>query len=343
MIREVREVSVDKSLSIKEIADLAGVSVATISRVMNKKGGYSAQTERKVKEVIKKYEYMPNLTAKSLRTNQSRLIGLVVPDIANEYFAKLVLELQVALFSYDYLTMVCNVNESPELEQKHIKALIAQNVSGLILISDTSDYRDTQNIPTVYIDRRPMKEGGSKTEVIVESDNVMGGYLATRELIEHGCKKIAFLTDLANESSKIGRYEGYCKALAEAAFPITPALIMRVKTVNVDDALAVIAENLRNGLEFDGVVCTTDSIAIGTILALRDAGKFVPEDVKVTGFDDVSVTTIFKPSLTSVHQYGDLMAKKVADLMMDLINGRPIEIPHHIIPVKLVPRESTRG
>lgn len=330
-----------KNISIKHIAKLAGVSVATVSRVMNQNGGYSLETEKKVQTIIKDNHYTPNLVAKGLRTNKTSIIGIIVPDIANEFFAKLVLDIQIALFDYDYLTMVCNVNESASLEQKHIRALAAQNVSGIILISGTANYLDLQNIPTVYIDRKPKDEEHQKNIVIVESDNRLGGYLATKELINSGCKKIAFITDMMSESSKIGRYEGYCKAMLEAGISIDPLLIMRVATVSIDDAFGVTTQCFRDGLEFDGIVCTTDMIAIGAILAVKATGRKVPEDIKVTGFDNVSVASIFSPSITTIHQHGDKMAGVVAQLMMSLIEKKTIENMHHVIPVHLIKRQST--
>lgn len=332
-----------KKLSIKQIAELAGVSVATISRVMNQKGGYTTETEQKVLSVIKEHHYIPNLVAKGLRTNMTRIIGLIVPDIVNEFFAKMVLDIQMELFQYGYLTMVCNVNESDKLEHQLVKALVAQNISGLILISGRTRKMTVKNLPTIYIDRRPNEEEIQDNMVIIESDNVSGGYLATKELIDCKCKKIGFITDYIGESSKITRYEGYCKAIMEAKLSINPSLTLKVETVSVEDAFNVVIKGMDMGLEVDGIVCSTDLLAIGAILALKSRGYRVPEDIKVTGFDDVSIASLFQPSITTIHQYSDKMAKLVSDLMVELIDGNVIEEKHRIVPVTLVKRESTRN
>lgn len=331
-----------KNLSIKQVAQLAGVSVATISRVINQNGGYSVETERKVKQVIKEHNYVPNSVAKGLRTSKTPIVGIIVPDIANEYYAKIVLNLQIELFEYNYLTMVCNVNESNDLERKHIRALVAQNVSGIILISVTNDHTDTQNIPTVYLDRRPSKDPKRNSQVFVESDNCQGGYLATKELIDKGCRRIAFITDILGQSSKIDRYEGYCKAMTQAGLLIDPAMVMNVRTVSIDDAFKITTQNMEIGLKFDGIVCTTDLIAIGAILAVKAFGKKVPEDIMVTGFDDISITALFEPSVTTIHQHGHKMAKLAAKLMIDLINDKEIQNKHCIMPVDLIKRQSTK-
>ncbi|MDD3337699.1 MAG: LacI family DNA-binding transcriptional regulator [Lachnospiraceae bacterium] len=332
-----------KSLSMKEIAELAGVSVATISRVMNQNGGYSTETEEKVRSAIKKYNYVPNSAAKSLRTNRAPIVGIIVPDILNEYYSRLVFELQMAFFEEGYLTMICNTNESSTLEEKTVQALIAQSVSGLILISGVNYQKRSlaTGIPTAYIDRRPQDD--ERGIVYVESDNVQGGYMATKELIECGCTRIAFITDMLGESSKIGRFKGYCNALNEADIPIDPSLTMRVQNVAIDDAFQVVSEALEKGITFDGIMCTTDMLAIGATMASEAAGYKVPEEMKITGFDDVSATTLFRPSITTVHQNTDAMTKLVAELLIDLIDGKKLKEQDYTIPVTLMKRASTRG
>ncbi len=331
----------EKKISIKQIAKLAGVSVATISRVMNQKGGYTPDTEKKVLSVIKENQYIPNLVAKGLRTNNTRIIGLIVPDIVNEFFAKLVLYIQMELFQYGYLTMVCNVNESGNLERQLVKALVAQNISGLILISGRTRKMTVNSLPTIYIDRRPNEEELQDNLVIIESDNVSGGYLATKELINCGCKKIAFITDAIGESSKIARYEGYCRAIMESRLPLNPTLTLKVENVSIEDAFNVVVNGLDAKLEFDGIFCSTDMLGIGAILALKSRGFDVPKDIKITGFDDISMSSLFQPSITTIHQHSDKMAKLASDLIIDLINGIVIEEKHRMVPISLVQRNST--
>lgn len=331
----------EKNLSIKQIAELAGVSVATISRVINQKGGYTPETEQKVMSVIKENQYVPNQVAKGLRTSMTQVIGLIVPDIVNEFFAKMVLDIQMELFQYGYLTMVCNVNENEKLEHELVKALLAQNISGLILISGRTRKMQAAGIPTIYVDRRPGEDMDHENIVVVESDNLEGGYLATKELIECGCKNIGFITDVIGESSKIERYAGYCKAMMEAKLQINPALTLQVQNVTVEDAKEAVLHGLDKGMEADGMVCATDLLAIGAILAMQSRGYKVPEDIKITGFDDISIASLFQPTITTVHQYYDLMAKRVSKLMIDLIDGNVIEEEHQFVPVTLMKREST--
>lgn len=332
-----------KNLSIKEIAEIAGVSVATISRVINQNGGYSADTEKKVLDVIKKYNYVPNLVAKGLRTNKTPIIGIIVPDIVNEFYSKLVLQLQMLLFEAGYLTTICNTNESRELEHQHVQAMIAQNVSGLILISGSSynSRSEYATMPTVYIDRRP--QNWDDDIIFVESDNVQGGYKATKELLDNGCRRIVFVTDMLSESSKTYRYEGYCKALAEANIPVDPSLIMRVKNVRIEEAKQLISQSLKQGINFDGIMCTTDMLAVGAIYAVKEAGLRIPQDIKITGYDDVTASSIIDPSITTVHQHSNRMTEVVSELLIGLMEGKQPEKQSYCIPVTLVRRESTKN
>lgn len=329
-------------ISIKQIAEIADVSVATVSRVLNGNGGYSALTEQRVRDVIETYQYVPNLVAKGLRKNRTQIIGIIVPDIANEYYGRLLIELQSELFNNGYLIMVCNINESAELEKEYVQAFVAQNVSGIILISSETDATQLQGIPTVYVDRRLRREEKNENVIFVESDNFQGGYLATKKMIERRCKKIVFITDMLEESSKVNRYEGYLKALEEAGIEKEDKLVIKVKQVTLDEAFVSVTQVLSSNPDIDGIVCATDILAIGATLAIQSVGKKVPEDIKVTGYDDISMTTLFKPSITTVHQHTDKMAELVTKLLLQLIQNEPVSKKHYVVPISFVERQSTQ-
>lgn len=179
----------EKGKSIKDIARLAGVSTATVSRVINQNGRFSKETEARVRRIIRENEYVPNMSAKGLRTSRTYVVGIIVPDITNPHFSSLVLKLEINLFQRGYSCLICNTNESEKLERKHIQSLSAQNVSAIVLISGTRNYSELDTLPVIYVDRpsRSQKSSG----VIIESDNEQGGYLATKEL-----KDVYFLCGL---------------------------------------------------------------------------------------------------------------------------------------------------
>lgn len=162
----------EKVKSIKDIARMAGVSTATVSRVINQNGRFSKETEARVRRIIRETEYVPNMSAKGLRTSRTRVVGIIVPDITNPHFASLVLKLEINLFQRGYSCLICNTNESEKLERKHIQSLSAQNVSAIVLISGTRNYSELDTLPVIYVDRpsRSQKSSG----VIIESDNEQG-------------------------------------------------------------------------------------------------------------------------------------------------------------------------
>lgn len=334
-----------KAKSIREIAELAGVSTATVSRIINKNGRFSRETEERVLHIIRQNDYVPNSNARGLRTSRTRVIGIVVPDITNPHFANLVLDLEMRLFQQGYSCLICNTNESQELEKKHIQSLVAQNVSGMVLISGTRNYAELEDIPVVYVDRpaHSLTGGLESTSVMIESDNQKGGYLATRELLEAGCRRIAILKCLTSEDdNQLARYRGYQQALEEYGIPLDQELLLDQKAVSTQIARAAILNLLDRGIPFDGIMSTTDTMAAGAMLALRERGLYIPEHVLMTGFDDSELAEVCGPGLTSVRQDVEQMAKLSADLILQMIGGESPKQLYYQLPVSLTRRDSTK-
>ena len=340
------------SISIKKLAELADVSVATVSRVINQKGGYSAEVEQRIQKLIEEYHYTPNMLARGLQKSKASVIGILVPDIVNEHFAKIVLELEKEFFQNGYLTMICNTNESPELEKRHLQAMVGQNVSGIVLFSGREEKVDMMGIPTVYVNRRPRNAEESECAVFIESDNENGGYLAASELIEKECDEIYFLTDTLHESSKYSRYQGYRKAILENR--ISQELEEEYGLILTEDETeekispqielwiekSGLREKNKIGKHY-GIVCATDSEAIAVIDALEKRKIVVPSQVMVTGYDDVRMAKNFRIPLTTVHQPTGKMAREAAKQMLKLIAGEPVKKKIFKVPVELIRRNST--
>lgn len=327
-----------QKVNIKIIAENAGVSVATVSRVINQNGRFSAETEAMVRKVMEEMDYHPNTVAKSLREKCSRVIGVIVPDITNPHFARLVLEIENYLFAHSYSTVICNTNESNVLEKKHIDTLISQRVSGIIFISGKR-YYSLEDIAVIYVDRRPDDYDDNNECVVVESDNEKGGYLATKKLIEKGCKDIAILYSYHMDYNQKMRLIGYEKAMTE--------FDLKKQTINIDSISAAAATErikayVKAGNKFDGLVCTTDILAIGAIFGLGELGISVPEQIKVTGYDDSMLAALYNPAITSIHQSIIDMARKSVDILFDQINGVKKPNEHIVLPVRLIERETTK-
>ncbi len=332
----------ERKISIKEIASLAGVSVATVSRVINQSGYVARETETRVREVVKRYGYVPNLMARGLRTNRSPIVGVVIPDITNEFFANIVLCIQTRLFKSHYSTMICNTNESAALERAYLSTLSAQSISWLIFISgQPASGCAPSNVPTIYVDRRPY-ERDAEDAVTIESDNEEGGYLAVRELLGKGCRRIAIITDLRGISSHLARYNGYLRALEEAGVDGQErGLLQQVEVISFSDARRLTSRMIKRRVPFDGIFCTTDQMALGAITALQQHGVSVPETVKVIGFDDISIARYCQLPFTTIRQPTHELGLRAVDTLLKMIAGETIENRKVMLPVQLVRRLST--
>ncbi|MCI8389555.1 MAG: LacI family transcriptional regulator [Roseburia sp.] len=331
----------EEKINIKQIAELAGVSVATVSHVMNQNGRFSAETERRVKDVIEKYRYIPNTVAKGLRTNRMQVIGIIVPDIVNNYFARLVRKTEKLFFERGYSTVICNTDESRELEQRHVQTLISQQVTGIIFISGRYCYEAGGRLPMIYVDRRPEGFAESGDMIVIESDNEEGGYLSAESLLRGGCRRLAVLLASGLDYNHKARLAGCERALRDYGVSLLPGQVMDVAENSFGAAREAIKKAIDTGLEFDALMCTTDELAIGAILGLRERGRSVPGDVRITGFDDTAMAAAYNPPISSIHQNVDRMAACSVDAMLELVENGRTEKTYQKLPVHLVERESS--
>lgn len=329
----------EKKISIKELAKLSGVSIATISRVINKKGGYSEETEKRILKLIESNSYKQNVNARSLRTKKSQTIGVIVPDISNEFFAKIIQAVEKQAIKYDYSVFVCNTDENLETEKRQLNNLIGQFVDGIIYIGGgvqlISGIRSLK-IPVVYIDRYI-----DNKEMYVESDNFHGGYLAAQELIQAGCRKIAIMKDIRKISSAHRRYLGFLKALKNYGIEFDEQLLCDMTVISYKEAKEKTLELLDSGEIFDGIFATNDTMALGAMMALNERRIKIPSEVKLVGFDNISACEISGIPLTTINQNKWKMGELAVELLMDKILLRKSNVKNIKIPVNLIRRKST--
>ncbi len=330
-----------KTISMNDISRMAGVSVATVSRIINQNGRYSAETERKVRAIIEKYQYTPNMAAKGLKTRRSNFVGVIVPDITNEFFAQIVQEIQNGLRAQGYMAFVCNTGEDEMVEREYMSMLGAVNLAGLIFVSGSTRTVENglQDLPAIYIDRAP--EMGNKDALVIESDNYGGARLAVQELYEKGCRRIACIHSAKVISTYSFRYSGYCDQLALYGLEAEEALHLKVEEISFSAARKAIGDLLDSGVLFDGIFCTTDWLALGAVAALEERGVRVPEEVKIVGFDDISVASLTAKPLTTIHQQTDVLGRTAAEEILRLIDGAPGRAQRIQIGVSLVRRQTT--
>ena len=331
-----------KHVTVKDIAELAGVSVATVSRVINQNGRYSAETEQRVRQVIEKYDYRPNQMAKGLRQRKTDAIGITIPNISNEFFSSMVLAIQGRLFDEGLSLTIYNTNSSLEMERQCHALLATQNVSGIISVNSREDVRAAlkRPIPTVYIDRFIADEDLGGKVVSISSDNVCGGRLAAEELLRAGCRRPVMVTASAESPVTKMRSQGFIDYLEAQGIDFSEARVVVPQRSDYEDGREAMARILGSGIEFDGVFCQTDWLAMGALEVLREHGIDVPGDVSVIGYDDILMSRFGRPPLTTVHQDPTRIGERAAELMIRMRRGEAPSEQRIVLPVELVRRES---
>lgn len=332
----------DERISMTDISRMAGVSVATVSRVINQNGRFSPETQKRVEDIIKKYNYVPNMAAKGLKTSRSNFIGVIVPDITNEFFAKIVVEIQNNLLSEGYMALVCNTNENDQTESDYVAMLSAVQLAGLIFISGNTKIAEKEMglLPSIYIDRQPDNIAGGNS-MVIESDNYGGARIATRRLFDKGCRRIACMHSRQRISTHKQRYEGYRDQLEANGLVADEALHLQVPEVSFDSGKSCMERLLDSGVKFDGLFCATDWLALGALAALAERGIDVPDSVKVVGFDDISASWLTAKPLTTIHQRVDVLGRTATRELIRLVKGGELSASRIAIDISLVERATT--
>lgn len=324
-----------KTLTIKDIAELADVSVATVSRVINNNGRFSEETRKKVLDIIEKTGYKTNYMAKSLRTNRSYTIGVIVPDISNYFFFSIVEKVEQIMFERNFTTIICNTDRSIKKEKAYLELLESKKIDGLIVISGAENFAFPQNeIPYVCIDREPMDK--SKT-IFISSNHYKGGYMATKELIKRGSKNpsIVYYNDKATYSKN--RISGFEAALKDENLKISKYSKLKSDPLSIDMDLKKILKG-----KVDSIFAINDNVAMDVLLSLNENKIKVPDDIQVIGFDDNINDKYMYPSLSTIRQNVDEIARNSVDALIKLMNQEEKPGKSITIDVELVLRNSTK-
>ncbi|HHT73748.1 MAG TPA: LacI family transcriptional regulator [Firmicutes bacterium] len=326
-------------MNIKEVACLAGVSPATVSRVLNGSKNVRKSTRRKVLQAIEESGYRPNQVARGLRLRRFQSIGLVVPDITNEFFATIARSIEDVLHEHNYNLFLCNTREDGEEERRYIKALLDKFVDGIIFVSGGFEENldlFQGDIPVVAIDRRSNLEGVS----FVTSANYEGGYLAAKHLIECGCRRILMVRDQKQVAPMEARWAGYVDCLKDYNIPYDEGLVVSIPVER--EAAREYLLRMHSQLEFDGIFAATDVLAIACAHTLLRLGYSIPKDVQIVGFDNITAAEYYNPSLTTIAQEKEALGRKGAELLLERIEDPEKEPATVVLPVQLIQRASTR-
>lgn len=336
--------------TILDIAEALQLSPATISRALNNGTYVKAETKKRVLEMAEKLGYRRNLMASSLRSNKTQTIGLMVPRISMFFHAEVITTIQNELYKLGYNLIICQSNDSLQLERELANIMFSSRVDALIVACtlQTEDFSHfdvfvNNNIPLVFYDRVPTKPYKA---TIVKGDDFRGGYLATQHLLELGCKNIGHISGPLVSNLYIDRSRGFRKAMEQFNIPVNEEFVFYQELTHVNARKAM--EKMFEGENKpDAVFASNDVSAIAILEFAREHNIAVPENLKIVGYSNDSRTEIIRPSITTVEQFPAVVgAKVVEELMknlMEKLNEVEVSIEDNVttIPVQLIRRMST--
>ncbi|MFI7703322.1 LacI family DNA-binding transcriptional regulator [Nonomuraea sp. NPDC049480] len=333
-------------VGLKDVARLAGVSVKTVSNVVNGYVHVTPGTKARVEAAIKELNYRPNLSARNLRQGRTGIIALAVPELDIPYFAELARLVVAAAEEHGLTVLIDQTGASREREQLVAEGFRAHLIDGVIFSPLALTPEDLaarmDDTPMVLLGERVYE--GPADHIVV--DNVAAAKEATLHLAALGRRRIAAIgaqDDVAAETSRL-RLAGYLEALAEAGLPADDRLVVPVEAYHRADGARAMAELLDSGAAPDAAFCFNDLLALGALRTLLERGRSVPGDVALAGFDDIEDGRYATPTLTTISPDKQAIARQAVDLLADrMVKGSQVEAREIRVPYRLVVRESTGG
>lgn len=328
--------------SIKDVAKLSGVSVTTVSRVMNNRGYIGKETRSRVEKAMKELDYQPNQIARSLQRNRSGLIGVIVPDLAHPFFSELINEIESYANAQHYKIIVCNSLHDAEKEANYINMLRQNRADGIIVCSHTlsTEKYEHEEMPVISFDRVI-----SPAIPYVASDNYQGGEIATRHLIESGCKKVLHISGPLEYDMLANRRKDAFELTAMKAEIAYASIEGAYIEATFEDNYNFIEESIGPVLKnYDGIFCSNDLLAYALyVYALRHHIS-VPEELKIIGYDNHSFTRMLQtPRLTTVQQPLDQLGEALTSSLISNIEREKFNKNKQniILDVKLIKGDTT--
>lgn len=328
--------------NMKQIAQLAGVSLGTVSHVLNGTVKVREPLRKRVMDAVQATGYQPSQLARGLRRDKTNILAMIIPDILNPFFPGVVRGAEDVAFAHGYRLVLCNTDNDHEKELAHVKALQAYLPSGLIVIpsdfselaAETDSYREA-GAAVVCVDRRPRNWEGDSVTI----NNAAGAQEATSYLIGLGHKKLAAITGPLHLTNSQDRLNGFKRALRQAGLEAPPGYLQET-TFDRAGGYAKTKILMRMVPRPTAILACSDVIALGALLAIRDEGLRCPEDISLIGFDGLDLTEITTPQLSSVYQSPYQLGAEAVQLALDRLerkNGPPRRV---VLKTELKIRES---
>jgi LacI family transcriptional regulator len=329
-----------KYITLKMVAESAGVSVNTASRAINSKSDINEETKKRVLQVAQELGYVRNATAVALRTRKTGTIGVVIADNRNPFYAELLNGIEVAAREKNYHIILANTQRDYKKEEEAINLLLTKRVDGLLITPVQDKDEDIKNLLDANI---PFVVVGRDFENIeidaVFNDEVKGGFLATEYLIKKGHKRIALVDGFIYKSPAKGRLEGYKKALDKYRISLDESLIS-VGDINIEDGYERTKQMLEKNLEFTAIFTYNDMMAFGSMQAIKEKGLRIPEDIGLVGYDDIQFSSLISPSLTTIRLKKQELGIESVKLLFSRINREHKKTKKIMLDVELQIRET---
>jgi LacI family transcriptional regulator len=310
------------SVTIKDVAEKAGVSPATVSRVIGSRGYVSDKNRRKIQAAIRELGYQPNVLARSMVTKSTCIIGLVVTDILNPFFAHLARGVEKVTWQEGFTLILANTDEDPDRETAVVRTLQAQQVDGLILVPSTSlpsphlSELVDRKVPLVLVDRS-VRNLAVDTVMV---DNEHGAYQAVSYLVQKGHSQVGVILDNPEISTNIERLAGYRRALEEAGIPYREDLIRSCQYTE-QSAHDIAAEMIARADPPSAIFTTNNFMTLGALNAIIERGMKIPEQIAIVGFDDLELPWMGPAQISTVRQPVHEMGNVAAQRLLARIRG----------------------
>jgi len=329
--------------TIDDVAKMAGVSKATVSRVLNGTAPVNGITKKKIEMAMNKLDYAPSLLAQSMRSKKTKTIGIVIPDYANPFYSSLFKVIENKLREYGYMALICPTHEDAATEIEHIKRLVSRQIDGIIFFTYKGGKKSleflaelSRKIPCIFMD--PVSDSFSVSQVI--TDGFKGVKEAVEYLLKKGYKRIGCIKGPSRFAVTTERVNGYKAALKEHNIPVEDELVYE-GDFHMESGFKAGEYFLNLAQRPDGVVSVTDVMAIGALKYFQYAGVKVPQQIGVVGFDNISLCTLVSPPLTTIAQPLDELGDGAIKLLMKKIQNPRSRNKQIVLDGKLIIRRST--
>lgn len=323
--------SQDKNITVRDIAKEANVSVATVSRVLNKSNRVTRKTQEKVQKVIDKYDFKPNAVARSLYKKETKVIGCILPDITNQYFSQMFREIENYAHDVGYSVLLCNSTNSLEMESHYINKLSEQQVDGYIIMGGISNEispneKNVNMIKTIAKEKPVIIINGSIDDnhvYMINTDDFYAIDQMVKFLSQKGCKRIKLIGGLERTNIAVQKKEAFYKAVEKYALDVKECTHIYGE-FDAESGYKIMKQLLIDEAVMDAVLAVNDDVAIGALHALHEHGMQIPNDIAVIGYDDsISAKYAFPPLTTYAHPYKE-MGKFVIDTLERLASGESV-------------------